>query len=84
MALFPDDAACEAWLAKVRWPDGFVCPCCESKKGWKRKNRSLLYECAECGKRTSVTAGTIMHGTHLPLQTWFLAAYFMATHSNGM
>ncbi|MCA2409689.1 hypothetical protein [Rhizobium leguminosarum] len=29
-------------------------------------------------------AGTIMHGTHLPLQTWFLAAYLLATHSNGM
>lgn len=25
-----------------------------------------------------------MHGTHLPLRKWFLAAYFVATHSNGM
>lgn len=25
-----------------------------------------------------------MHGTHLPLRKWFLAAYLMATHSNGM
>lgn len=84
MARFPDDAACEAWLAKNRWPDGFVCPGCKSRRSWKRKNRPLLYECAECGKQTSAIAGTIMHGTHLPLRTWFLAAYFMATHSNGM
>jgi Zn ribbon nucleic-acid-binding protein len=84
MAQFPDDAACEKWLAGKRWPDGFVCPECKSRKSWKRKNRPLLYECAACGKQTSVTAGTIMHGTHLPPRTWFLAAYFMATHSNGM
>ena len=32
----------------------------------------------------SLIAGTVMHGTHLPLRTWFLAAYLLATHSNGM
>lgn len=25
-----------------------------------------------------------MHGTHLPLRKWFLAAYLVATHSNGI
>lgn len=25
-----------------------------------------------------------MHGTHLPLRKWFLAAYLIATHSNGI
>ncbi len=23
--LFPDEAACAAYLEKLRWPDGFVC-----------------------------------------------------------
>jgi hypothetical protein len=31
-----------------------------------------------------VIAGTVMHGTHLPLRTWFIAAYLVATHSNAM
>ncbi len=26
--MFPDDAACSAYLAKLRWPEGFVCPAC--------------------------------------------------------
>src|SRR5208282_4166365 len=26
--LFPDDAACAAYLGRARWPDGFVCPHC--------------------------------------------------------
>src|SRR4030095_9962972 len=32
----------------------------------------------------SVTAGTVMHRTKLPLTVWFWAAHLMATHSNGM
>src|SRR5512134_3835561 len=32
----------------------------------------------------SVTAGTIMHGSKLPLTAWFWASYLMATHSNGI
>jgi hypothetical protein len=34
MATFSDDAACAEWLAKRRWPNGFVCPSCGSLKGW--------------------------------------------------
>ena len=26
--LFPDEAACAAYLEKSRWSDGFVCPRC--------------------------------------------------------
>jgi transposase-like protein len=84
MAEFPDDAACAERLAKRRWPDGFACPSCDCRKGWKLETRSWLWECAKCGKQTSVTAGTILHGTHLPLRTWFLAVYLVATHSNGI
>lgn len=44
----------------------------------------LTFGCKGCGKETSVTAGTVMHRTHLPLSVWFWAAYLVATHSNGM
>src|SRR4051812_46434247 len=43
-----------------------------------------IAECAHCGKQTSLTAGTIMHNSKLPLTLWFWAAYLMATHSNGI
>lgn len=39
---------------------------------------------APCRKHTSVIAGTVMQGTHLPIRKWFLAAYLMATHSNSI
>ena len=42
------------------------------------------YEYAQCRRQTSVTAGTVMHGSKLSLTVWFWGAYLMATHSNGM
>ena len=53
-------------------------------KGWPHGRKPFTFECAACGKQTSVTAGTIMHGSKLPLTAWFWAAYLMATHSNGI
>jgi hypothetical protein len=84
MAEFSDDDACADWLAHKRWPEGFQCPTCQARRGWKLETKAWTWECADCGRQTSVTAGTIMHRTHLPLRTWFLAAHLVATHSNGI
>ena len=81
---FPDDAACAAYLAEARWPDGFVCPSCGHDRAWRLKTKANTYECSQCHRQTSVTAGTVMHGSKLALGVWFWAAYLMATHSNGI
>ena len=82
--MFPDDDACAAWLIGMRWPDGFVCPTCGHEKGWALRRKAHTFECAGCRRQTSVTAGTILHASKLPLTVWFWAAYLMATHSNGI
>jgi Transposase zinc-ribbon domain len=81
---FPDERACAAYLARARWPDGFRCPSCGHAKGWELSTKAFTWECAGCGRQTSVTAGTVMHAAKLPLTVWFWAAYLMATHSNGI
>lgn len=81
---FPDEAACAAYLMAARWPGGFVCPVCGGVRSWALETKAWTHECAECGRQTSVTAGTVMHGSKLPLTVWFWAAYLMATHSNGI
>jgi predicted RNA-binding Zn-ribbon protein involved in translation (DUF1610 family) len=83
-AEFGTEAACAAYLAQQRWPNGFVCPACGSLRAWALKTKAHTYECADCGRQTSVTAGTILHDSKLPLTTWFLAAFLIATHSNGL
>jgi len=81
---FPDEAHCVAFLFKCRWPGGFVCPACGKARGGVLNSRPGLYECLDCGRQTSITAGTLMHRSKLRLTTWFWAAHLMATHSNGM
>src|SRR3954471_23938497 len=83
-AQFPDDAACARWLFEKRWPDGFRCPGCGHDKAWELGRGTLLVECARCHRQTSVTAGTVLHRSHLPLKLWFLAAWLVATHRNGI
>lgn len=81
---FPDEASCAAFLFARRWPGGFACPACGKARAVALKSRPRLLECLDCGRQTSMTAGTAMHRSKLPLTTWFWAAHLMATHSNGM
>jgi predicted RNA-binding Zn-ribbon protein involved in translation (DUF1610 family) len=81
---FPDDLACALHLAAKRWPDGFVCPECGGVKAWELSSKKFTWECAACGHQTSVTAGTVMHRSKVPLTVWFMAAHIVASHSNGI
>jgi hypothetical protein len=83
-ARFPDEAACARWLLEKRWPDGFRCPACGHDKAWELGRERPTLQCAACERQVSVTAGTVLHGSHLPLRAWFLAAWLVATHKNGI
>jgi len=81
--MFPDDAVCAAFLAKLRWPEGFICPACQTTSTpWKQSRGRLV--CPICRYQTSVTAGTIFDKTRTPLTTWFEAAWHVTTAKNGM
>ena len=82
LSWFPDDEACLNYLVRLRWPDGFVCPACEATDFW-RTGRGL-WMCQQCGRKTSVTAGTIFHRTRTPLSTWFAAMWFITSQKNGI
>jgi hypothetical protein len=61
------ERACAEYLFARRWPDGFVCPGCGEGRAWLLNTKAFTCECAGCGRQTSVTAGTIMHASKLPL-----------------
>lgn len=80
---FSTDAACLQYLIDSRWPEGFVCPRCQWREAyWKAPRR--LFQCKSCGYQASVTAGTVMHRSKMPLRLWFWAAYLVTTHTPGM
>lgn len=82
LAWFPDDAACLAYLERLRWPEGFICPACGASGGWRTAKARWM--CTECGRQSSVTAGTIFHRIRTPLSTWFAAIWFITSQKNGM
>ena len=78
---FSDEAACAAYLLRLRWPGGFICPSCGAAKGWLTARQQI--RCAECQRQTSVTAGTIFEGTRKPLRIWFLAVWHVTNQKFG-
>jgi hypothetical protein len=78
---FPSEEACRELLFTVRWPDGFVCPRCQGQASWLLKRG--LVECKSCGHQSSLTAGTVLHGTRKPLRMWFRAMWWVCTQKTG-
>ena len=81
-AWFRTDADCLDYLDWLRWPDGFACPECGQAGGWALGD--ARYKCAACGKRTSVTAGTLFDRRRTPLTVWFAACWMFATQKDGV
>ena len=77
------EQACAETLFKYRWPDGFICPKCGDDSAWFINTRKV-YQCSRCRHQVSVTAGTLLHSTNLPLVKWFWAIYFVASDKGGI
>ena len=80
---FQTEEACEAFLFEQRWPNGFVCPKCGGC-GCYRLHGRREYVCKQCRRQSSVTTGTVLHRTHLPLTVWFWAIYLAARDKRGI
>jgi len=81
---FGSEERCREYLTQLRWPDDVVrCPKCNSKRISPILQR-CQYACSSCYYQFSVTNGTILHDTHLPLWKWFIATYLLCESRNGM
>ena len=80
---FNTDAKCRELLERLRWPNGVACLRCGSL-GVSEIERRAQFDCNDCRYQFSVTAGTIMHDSHLPLRKWFMAIYLMCESKKGM
>ena len=80
---FNTDAKCRELLERIRWPNGVACLRCGSLNISEVTTRDL-YDCNSCRYQFSVTVGTIMHDSHLPLRKWFIAIYLMCESKKGI
>jgi transposase-like protein len=93
---FSDPDKAREFLEAKRWPDGPVCPHCgvvgeayrlqpdlENKKA-AGHGRKGLWKCAACREQFTVTVGTIMEDSHIPLNKWLLAFHLLCASKKGM
>lgn len=78
---FRTEDACHKYLYKLRWPDGFACPRCQSKKSWLTERGLLI--CSACGYHASLRAGTIFQSSRKPLKMWFRAIWWVTSQKTG-
>lgn len=78
---FSGGAECRAYLSALRWPQGFVCPL---GGGLGLAIRRDLWRCVNCGRETSVMAGTIFQDSKLPLTVWFRAMWHVTSQKSGV
>ena len=84
----PTEKACRDYLIAQRWDGCPVCPYCgfDGKtyviEGGKR------FKCGQsqdiCGKKYSVTVGTIFESSRIPLTKWLNAVYVVTAHKKGI
>ena len=76
-ALLRDETWCTHYLFLLRWPQDFICPACGRSGG--RRPPATRITCRYCGKTTSITTGTLLHGTKKPLSFWLQAFWWLSS-----
>jgi transposase-like protein len=81
-----DDEA-RGYIERLRWPHGPACPHCGSVNVYRMTGKSIrkgLLACRDCDGQFTVTVGTVMADSHLPLATWVRAFHLIASSKEGI
>ena len=81
--LFPTDAKCRELLTRLRFPEGPRCLRCHGDVVELETEKQLFY-CKDCDYQFSVTAGSVLNDSHLPLVKWFAATLLLCEAKKGM
>ena len=83
--MFPDDEAARKWFESQIWPNGPVCPRCNSgEHGVPSTHKSMPHRCTSCLRHFSVKVGTVMEQSKLGYQKWIIAMYQIMTNAKGI
>jgi transposase-like protein len=86
--IFTDERKAREFIEATRWPNGPVCPHCDCTDKVYRLNgeshRDGLIHCNNCEGSFTVTTGTVMESSHVPLHKWVLAYRLMSGAKKGI
>ena len=83
LELAPDEQTAIDFLEAQRWPDGVVCPRCQSPNTRKMPTGNR-HHCNPCRKRFSVRTGSIFENSRIPLRKWLYAMYLIHISRKGI
>lgn len=91
-SLFVDEEKAREFFEAKRWPNGPVCPHCEStavtkltaRPGSKKPVRAGVYNCNVCREQFTVRVGSIMEDSKLPIAKWLMAMHLMTSSKKGV
>jgi hypothetical protein len=72
--LFENDEKCLAFLAELKWSQGFTCRKCDNTNSCPGK-APYSRRCTKCKSEESATTGTIFHNCKFPISKAFYIAY---------
>ncbi len=83
-----DPDKCRALVEALRFPHGLICPFCSAREPERtfvgHRTRKGLFTCGSCRKQFTLTSGTAMHRTRLPLGQWIRAIWLIVPSSKGI
>lgn len=88
--LYPDAEAARLYLEAKRWPSGVVCPACSATGDRVTPLPGGYYSCLDCRAKAApqfkftVRTGTVFERSHVPLNKWLYAMYFLVTARKGI
>jgi len=89
---FASEDAAINFLETKRWPNGPICPFCNSSKVYSLKPKSNsvspvrpgVHKCASCRKQFTVRIGSVFEDSHIPLNKWLMAIHLMTSSKKGV
>src|SRR5688500_4994976 len=84
--IFADETYCREYLIQQRWNGRPVSVHCVVDKKPYVIEGGKRFKCSDkdCGKKFSVSVGTVFENTNVPLSTWFPAIYLITAHKKGI
>jgi len=80
---FSDEQVCIDAVAEMRWPDGVVCPECDTANPYYLKTQKR-WKCRECRIQFSVKRGSIFEDSPISLTKWLPAMWLLVNCKNGI
>lgn len=80
---FDSEESCEVFLRRQREKEGIICPKCGCKDYyWDKCNNR--WKCKKCGHVITLSAGTVISGSKLPLLYWFKTINLLLENGNTL